>query len=81
MSTPITDIKSCVHNRYKIMCNHHNLLLAYPIYVSFFQPPPPGVAPNQAQMAAMHGHTVVGTQQNSNWFSGGGRDGGYSWGF
>lgn len=44
-------------------------------------PPPPGVAPTGAQMAAMQGHQVIGTQQSSNWFSGGRNDGGYTWGF
>lgn len=47
----------------------------------YFQPPPPGVAPSAAQMAAMQGHTVVGTQQNQSWLTGNRNDGGYSWGF
>ncbi|KAK3584457.1 hypothetical protein CHS0354_005257 [Potamilus streckersoni] len=41
-------------------------------------PPPPGVAPNAAQLAAMQGHTVVGTQQSADWFTGG-KGGGYTW--
>ncbi|XP_045209828.2 nematocyst expressed protein 4-like [Mercenaria mercenaria] len=44
-------------------------------------PPPPGVAPTQAQIAAMQGHQVVGTQQGTSWISGGRNDGGYTWGF
>ncbi|WAR05563.1 hypothetical protein MAR_020932 [Mya arenaria] len=44
-------------------------------------PPPPGVAPNQAQMAAMQGQTVVASQQRGNWLSGSGNDAGVSWGF
>lgn len=41
-------------------------------------PPPPGVAPNAAQMAAMQGHNVVGTQKKDNfWFGSAG--GGYTW--
>ncbi|XP_076456274.1 uncharacterized protein LOC143290582 [Babylonia areolata] len=34
-------------------------------------PPPPGCPPNAAQMAAMQGHTVVGTQQRSNFWTDG----------
>ncbi|KAL3836133.1 hypothetical protein ACJMK2_021583 [Sinanodonta woodiana] len=41
-------------------------------------PPPPGVAPNAAQLAAMQGHTVVGTQQSADWFTGV-KGGGYTW--
>lgn len=45
-------------------------------------PPPPGVAPNAAQLASMQGHTVIGTQERSNWMTGGGRnDPGINWGF
>ncbi|XP_060590943.1 uncharacterized protein LOC132745942 [Ruditapes philippinarum] len=44
-------------------------------------PPPPGVAPSQAQLAAMQGHQVVGSQQGTSWISGGRNDGGYTWGF
>ncbi|KAH3703240.1 annexin A7-like isoform X2 [Dreissena polymorpha] len=44
-------------------------------------PPPPGVMPNHAQMAAMQGHHVVGTQQSANWFSGGKNDGGMNFGW
>ena len=40
-------------------------------------PPPPGVAPNAAQMAAMHGYNVeVGKKKND--IFGGGK-GGYTW--
>jgi hypothetical protein len=49
--------------------------------VSIYQPPPPGVAPSQAQLAAMQGHQVVGSQQGTSWISGGRNDGGYTWGF
>lgn len=42
-------------------------------------PPPPGVAPNAAQLAAMQGHTVIGTQQRSNFWTGG-SGGGYTMG-
>jgi len=38
-------------------------------------PPPPGCAPNAAQMAAVHGHNVVMTQQKSSIWTGG-SDGG-----
>ncbi|XP_041371724.1 DAZ-associated protein 2-like isoform X2 [Gigantopelta aegis] len=34
-------------------------------------PPPPGYAPSGAQMAAMHGNAVVGTQQQAGWLTGG----------
>ncbi|XP_055957344.1 DAZ-associated protein 2-like [Patella vulgata] len=34
-------------------------------------PPPPGVAPNAAQMAASQGHNVFATQKSSNWVTGG----------
>ncbi|KAL8570999.1 hypothetical protein ACOMHN_037859 [Nucella lapillus] len=34
-------------------------------------PPPPGCPPNAAQMAAMQGHTVVGSQQRSNFWTDG----------
>ncbi|XP_067685607.1 DAZ-associated protein 2-like [Haliotis asinina] len=34
-------------------------------------PPPPGMAPNAAQLAQMQGQTVVASQQSSNWFTGG----------
>ncbi|KAL4228702.1 DAZ associated protein 2 (dazap2) [Mactra antiquata] len=44
-------------------------------------PPPPGVAPSAVQLAAMQGHNVVGTQQNTSWLTGNRNDGGYSWGF
>lgn len=43
-------------------------------------PPPPGCAPNTAQMAAMQGHTVVASRQKNSWFSGG-SGGGVNWGF
>lgn len=42
-------------------------------------PPPPGVAPNAAQLAMMQGHPVIGTQQQSNFWTGG-TGGGYTWG-
>lgn len=42
-------------------------------------PPPPGVAPNQAQMAAFSGSQVIGTQQNSSLWTGNRNDGGYTW--
>lgn len=41
-------------------------------------PPPPGCAPNVAQMAAMQGHQVQGTQKKSNFFTDG-SGGGASW--
>ncbi|XP_077993642.1 uncharacterized protein LOC144447479 isoform X2 [Glandiceps talaboti] len=41
-------------------------------------PPPPGVAPNAAQMASMQGQNVVVGQRKGDWFSGG-SDGGYVW--
>ena len=48
------------------------------VYVPLsLQPPPPGMAPNAAQIAAMQGHTVVGTQQKADWFSGG-KGGGFT---
>ncbi|KAK7093003.1 DAZ-associated protein 2-like isoform X4 [Littorina saxatilis] len=34
-------------------------------------PPPPGYSPNVAQMAAMQGHQVTGTQQRSNFWTDG----------
>jgi len=34
-------------------------------------PPPPGVAPNAAQMAAAQGQQVFATQKKDNWFTGG----------
>ncbi|XP_059154750.1 DAZ-associated protein 2-like [Physella acuta] len=34
-------------------------------------PPPPGCAPNAAQMAAAQGGTVIATQKNAGWLSGG----------
>ncbi|XP_071492992.1 uncharacterized protein [Diadema antillarum] len=40
-------------------------------------PPPPGCAPNAAQMASQHGQNVVVTQRPSNWMTGG-SDGGYT---
>ncbi|XP_071942329.1 uncharacterized protein [Antedon mediterranea] len=39
-------------------------------------PPPPGYAPNHAQMAATQGQNVVVTQRQGNWMTGG-SDGGY----
>ena len=42
-----------------------------------FKPPPPGCAPNAAQMAQMQGHNVVVTQQKGNFLTGG-SDGGYT---
>lgn len=40
-------------------------------------PPPPGCAPNVAQMALMNGNSVVLNKKKSNWFTGG-KGGGYS---
>ncbi|XP_013379623.1 DAZ-associated protein 2 [Lingula anatina] len=40
-------------------------------------PPPPGCAPNAAQMGAIQGQNVIVTQREGNWFSGG-SDGGYT---
>lgn len=42
-------------------------------------PPPPGCAPNAAQIAMAQGHNVVGTQQSQNWVTGS-QGGGYSFG-
>ncbi|XP_076091344.1 uncharacterized protein LOC143063223 [Mytilus galloprovincialis] len=42
-------------------------------------PPPPGYAPNAAQYAQMQGQTVIGTQQRSNFWTGG-SGGGYTLG-
>jgi len=41
-------------------------------------PPPPGVAPNAAQVASMQGQNVVVGQRKGDWLSGG-SDGGYVW--
>ncbi|XP_070536494.1 DAZ-associated protein 2-like isoform X1 [Ptychodera flava] len=41
-------------------------------------PPPPGTAPNAAQMAQMQGQNVQIGQRKGDWFSGG-SDGGYTW--
>jgi len=41
-------------------------------------PPPPGCAPNAAQLAAAQGHTVVGTQQKGGFWNGSGSGGGYT---
>lgn len=41
------------------------------------QPPPPGHAPNAAQLAAMQGANVMMTQRKSNFFMGG-SGGGYT---
>jgi len=43
-------------------------------------PPPPGCAPNAAQIAVAQGHNVQVSQQSSNWFTGGGADAGINWG-
>ncbi|KAJ8035855.1 DAZ-associated protein 2 [Holothuria leucospilota] len=40
-------------------------------------PPPPGIAPNAAQMAAASGANVHITQQQGDWMTGG-SDGGYT---
>ena len=45
--------------------------------VLYFQPPPPGYAPNAAQMASMSGANVSITQRPSDFFTGG-SDGGYT---
>ncbi|XP_046357435.1 altered inheritance of mitochondria protein 3-like [Haliotis rufescens] len=42
-------------------------------------PPPPGMAPSAAQIAQMQGQSVVGTQQSSNWFTGGSGGGATLW--
>ena len=55
------------------LCLPHNSTIT-PV---FFQPPPPGCAPNAAQMAQMQGHDVVVTQQRGNFLTGG-SDGGYT---
>ncbi len=49
----------------------------YDVFV--FQPPPPGVMPNAAQMAQAQGSNVVVTQQKSGWLEGSGSGGGYVW--
>jgi len=41
-------------------------------------PPPPGVAPNAAQMATMQGHTVVAQQQQATFWEGSGSGAGYT---
>jgi len=41
-------------------------------------PPPPGVAPNAAQMAQMQGHNIQLGQRSGDAFTGG-SDGGYTW--
>ena len=46
-------------------------------YPFVFQPPPPGVMPNAAQVAQAQGHRVTGTQQKAGWFEGG-SGGGYT---
>ena len=43
----------------------------------FKQPPPPGYAPNAAQMAASQGQSVNVQQRQAGWFSGG-TGGGYT---
>ena len=43
----------------------------------FKQPPPPGYAPNAAQIAASQGQSVNVQQRQAGWFSGG-TGGGYT---
>jgi hypothetical protein len=66
------------YNLFYIIMSRKRLYKCYNLF-DVFQPPPPGVAPNAAQLAAMQGHTVIGTQQRSNFWTGG-SGGGYTMG-
>ena len=47
--------------------------------IFLFQPPPPGIAPNQAQVATAYGQPVEMSQRPNGWFEGANHGGYVIW--